>query len=101
MLLKWQYNLLVGLGILALVLVAGNGLMFSQNRTLQASLGQRQQFVQQTAPLQGLYNDIVKTLAQMAVKGNDKDVLNMLAAQGLTVTVNNPDGSTPAAQDSK
>jgi hypothetical protein len=30
----------------------------------------------------------VKALAEMAVKGNDKQVLDILAAQGLSVTVN-------------
>jgi hypothetical protein len=90
MLSKWQYTLLAGLGALALLLVLANGLLFMQNRATQARLNQRQQFVQQTVPLEGLYNDIVKTLAQRAVRGNDRQVLNMLASQGLTVTVNNP-----------
>lgn len=90
MLSKWQYTLLAALGALALLLVLANGLLFTQNRATQARLNQRQQFVQQTVPLEGLYNDIVKTLAQRAVKGNDRQVLNMLASQGLTVTVNNP-----------
>ena len=90
MLSKWQYTVLAGFGALALLLAVGNGLLFTQNRAAQARLNQRQQFVQQTVPLEGLYNDIVKTLAQMAVKGNDRQVLNMLASQGLTVTVNGP-----------
>jgi hypothetical protein len=79
-----------------------NGVLFTQNRAEQGSLARRQQFVAQTGPLQGLYNDIVKTLAQMAVKGNDRDVLNMLSSQGLTVTVNAPANAAPAAaQDAK
>jgi hypothetical protein len=92
MLLKWQYDLLVALGALALLLVLANGLLFTQNRSRQGALNQRQQFVQQTVQLEALYNEIVKTLAQMAVKGNDREVLNMLAAQGLTVTVNGAAG---------
>ena len=102
MLSKWQHTLLVGLGALALLLVVANGVLFAQNRSAQATLSQHQAFVQQTVPLEGLYNDIVKTLAQMGVKGNDREVLNMLAAQGLTVTVNAPGaGSTAASPTGK
>lgn len=95
MLNKWQYKLLTALGALALLLAIANAVLFTGNRAAQAELAQRQQFVQQTAPLEGLYRDIVKALAEMAVKGNDKQVLDMLAAQGLSVTVNTPEA--PAA----
>ena len=97
MLDKWQYNLLTALGALALLLAIANAVLFTGNRTAQAELAQRQQFVQQTGPLEGLYRDIVKALAEMAVKGNDKQVLDMLAAQGLSVTVNTPDAPAAAS----
>ncbi len=93
MLSKSQHHLLVGLGALAVLLAVANGVLFTQNRAVQAALNRRQVLVQQTVPLEGLYNEIVKTLAQMGVKGNDRQVLNMLAAQGLTVTVNTPDAT--------
>jgi len=94
MLLKWQFNLLTVLGVAALLLVLANALLFTQNRSAQGALSQRQLFVQQTVPLEGLYRDIVKALAEMAVKGNDRQVLNMLAAQGLSVTVNSPSANS-------
>ena len=97
MLSKWQHNLLVGLGALALLLVIANGVLFTQNRAAQAALNRRQAFVQQTVPLEGLYNEIVKSLAQMAVKDNDRQMLNMLAAQGLTITINAPTAAPAAA----
>ena len=97
MLNKWQYNLLTALGALTLALAITNAVLFTTNRTAQAELAQRQQFVQQTGPLEGLYRDIVKALAEMAVKGNDKQVLDMLTAQGLSVTVNTPDAPAPTA----
>jgi|GEM_PF-527486 len=90
MLSRWQFNLLTALGVIALLLVIANGWLFTQNRSNQLSQNQQQQFIQQTVPLEGMYRDIVKTLAEMAVKGNDRDVLNMLASQGINVTVNNP-----------
>ena len=100
MLSKWQHNLLVGIGALAVLLVIANGVLFTQNRATQASLNRRQAFVQQTVPLEGLYNEIVKSLAQMAVKDNDRQMLNMLAAQGLTITVNAPAAAPVAAAPS-
>ena len=99
MLSKWQFNVLTALGAVALVLVVANGVLFTQNRANQSILNQRQQFIQQTVPLEGLYREIVKALADLAVKANDREVLNMLAAQGISVTVNGPAaapaGSTP------
>ena len=96
MLHKWQFNLLTALGVAALLLVVTNAVLFTQNRGAQVALNQRQQFIQQTVPLEGLYRDIVKALAETAVKGNDRQVLDMLAAQGLSVTVNTP---APAAAE--
>ena len=101
MLLKWQFNLLTTLGVAALLLVLANGLLFTLNRNAQSELSQRQQFIQQTVALEGLYRDIVKALAEMAVKGNDRQVLDMLAAQGLNVTVNSPAASSNEAAPRK
>jgi hypothetical protein len=93
MLSKWQFNVLTALASIAVLLVIADGLLFTQNRSAQGTLNQRQQFIQQTVPLEGLYRDIVKALAEMAVKGNDRQVLDMLAAQGINVTVNAPAAS--------
>ena len=93
MVLKWQFNLLTALSAAALLLVLSNALLFTQNRHAQGTLGQRQQFIQQTVPLEGLYRDIAKALAELAVKGNDRQVLDMLATQGLSVTVNGTSGA--------
>lgn len=97
MLTRWQFNLLTALGAAALVLVVAGAALSAQNRAAQGALVQRQQFIQQTVPLEGLYRDIVKALAEMAVKGNDRQVFDMLSAQGLSVTVN--DNPAPAAGD--
>lgn len=93
MLSKWQHRLLCALGGATLLLVIVNALVFKLNRDAQGTLAQRQQFIQQTVPLEGLYRDIVKSLAEMAFKGNDKQLLDMLTAQGLTFT---PGNAAPA-----
>jgi len=67
------------------------------NRDAQTALGQRQQYVQQTIALESLYRDIVKALAELAVKGNDPQLIAILRAQGLSVTIDGPAGAAPAS----
>jgi hypothetical protein len=100
MLSKWQFHVLNALAVLALALVVANGVLFKQNRSEQSAFNQRQQFIQQTVPLETLYREIVKALADLAVKSNDRAVLDMLGSQGISVTVNTPaPAPAPAAAD--
>jgi hypothetical protein len=85
-----QFSLLVGLGVLALLLAIGNAVVFSGNRDAQVELSARQQYLQQTVGLEALYRDMVKALAELGVKNNDPQLLQMLGAQGINVSVNPP-----------
>jgi glucose uptake protein GlcU len=91
MLKAWQYRVLIALGAVALLLVVANGVLFTQNRSAQAEVNARQQYLQQTVGLESLYRDIVKALAELGAKNNDQQLLQMLAAQGINVSL------TPAA----
>jgi hypothetical protein len=86
MLVRWQHHLLSALGAAALLMVLVNALLFTLNRDAQNALNQRQQYIQQTVPVEALYREIVKSLAEVAVKDKDKPLLDVLAAQGLTIT---------------
>jgi len=97
MLSKWQWGLLTALGLAAIVLVAAHTTLQWQNRAAQAQLAQRQQFVAQTAPLETLYREIVKALADLAVKAGDRQIIDMLTAQGVNITVNAPAAPAPVA----
>jgi hypothetical protein len=90
MLVRWQHHLLSVLAATALLAVVVNVLLFAQVRDAQQALQQRQQFIQQTVPVEALYRDIVKSLAEMAVRDKDKPLLDMLKAQGLTITPGGP-----------
>jgi len=92
-----QSTLLTVFGALALLLGVANATLATLNRSEQARLLQSQQFVQQTVPLETLYREIAKALAELAVKGNDRDLLALLAAQGINVTVNTPPAAAPKA----
>jgi len=98
MLKSWQYTVLNAIGALALLLVLFNAVLFTKNRDLQQQVNARQQYLQQTTALEGLYRDIVKALAELAVSNNDTQLLQMLASQGLNVSVNNaPAPASPPA----
>jgi type VI protein secretion system component VasK len=90
MLKTWQFTVLVLLAGAALLLVIANGVLFTHNRSAQVELSARQQYLQQTVGLESLYRDIVKALAELAVKNNDPQLLQMLAAQGINVSVTPP-----------
>lgn len=98
MLRTWQFSTLVTLAVAALLLAVGNGVLFTQNRVVQTEISARQQYVQQTVGLEGLYRDIVKALAELAVKNNDAQLLQMLSAQGINVSVTPTPASAPSAQ---
>lgn len=90
-----QYHGLVTLGGLAVALVVTNGALFVRNRGLQDDVSARAAMVQQTVPLEALQRDIARSLADLALKSRDRQVLDMLAANGVTVTTNAA-GTAPA-----
>ncbi len=90
MLKTWQYFTLIALGATSLVLVVTNASLFASNRAHQGEINQRQVFLQQTQSLEGLYREMVKGLAELAVRSNDRRVIDALAAQGINVTLNPP-----------
>lgn len=90
MLKTWQYLTLIALGATSLVLAVANAGLFASNRAQQGEINQRQGFLQQTQSLEGLYREMVKGLAELAVRNNDRQVIDALAAQGINVTPNQP-----------
>ena len=96
MLKKTQFILLTGIALLGLVLVVADAVLFTQNRTLQTSFTGRQQFIQQTVQLEGLYQQMVKALAELSAKNKDDQLRSLLNAQGITFTLNQITPSAPA-----
>jgi hypothetical protein len=96
MLTKWQFGVLTALGIAALVLVIADAVLVTRNLDARSTLGQRQQFIQQSMPLEALYRDIVKTLAETGIKSGDRQLLGVLSAQGINVTFQGSGGGSDA-----
>lgn len=96
---RTQYWIVTALALASLVLLAANVYLVRDNRAVQREVAARQQFVQQSVQLEGLYREIVRALAELAARNNDADVRAMLAKHGITYTVKPPATPTtpPAA----
>jgi len=87
---RLQYWAATVLGAVCLLLAVGNITLASMNRSLQGEVSQRQQFVQQSVQLEGLYREIIRALAELGARNNDQDVRALLQKHGITYTVNAP-----------
>jgi hypothetical protein len=73
------------LAVVALVLVVANVLLALGNQSVQADVNERQQFIAQSIQLEQLNRQVVAVLANMAVKGNDEQLKNLLTSSGVGV----------------
>jgi hypothetical protein len=97
MLKTWQYWILTLMALLAAVLVVANAMLFTSNRTAQTEVAGRQDYIQKSIQFEGLYREIVKALADLSIRNQDQDLRNLLAAHGVTVTLQPPAASaTPS-----
>ena len=103
MLKKNEFWILTTLAVAAVALAIVNMVMFSQNRAAQAEVGSRAQYIQQAAQVEPLYREMVKALADLAVRNNDTQLRDMLAKQGITVTATAPQAapSAPPSEPAK
>ena len=101
MLKKWEFWLLTLPALAVAVLVVVNIALFTANRAAQAEVSSRAQFIQQTAQLEPLYREMVKALADLSVRNNDRELRDMLAKQGITVSANPPAAGLPAPEPKK
>lgn len=79
----------VGLWTLCVACVAACAAQITlgrQNLTLRAEVQQRQQFVQQTVPLQTLYQEMARALAELGERGRDEQLRALLREHGISVT---------------
>ena len=97
MLKKWEFWFLTAVGAVTLVLVLINCALFLTNRSTQIDINNRQQFIQQSIQLEGLYREIVKALADLSIKNNDRQIKDMLTSQGITIT-QGAQGAAPGAE---
>ncbi len=88
-----QFWTLSGIALLVLALVLVNISLSRSNARLQQEINERQLYIQQTLQLEGLYRDMVRALAELSVQNKDERLRALLAAQGITVNINEPAAS--------
>jgi predicted Holliday junction resolvase-like endonuclease len=76
------------LAVVALVLVVVNVMLILGNQSVQADVSERQQFITESFQREQLYRQVVAFLANMAMKSNDEQLKNLLAANGVGVAPN-------------
>ena len=81
-----RIGFLTPLAVLVLILVLVNVLLTLGNQSLRLQLAERQQFMNQSIQMEGLYREIVGTLASVAVNRNDAELKSLLTSQGINVS---------------
>jgi predicted small integral membrane protein len=101
---RLQHTILLTLALFALVLVIVNIVLFSSNKAAQMQLSENTQFIQQSQQIEPIYQSIIRTLAEVSTKANDKQLAQLLSVQGITFTVSDapkPDAKLGDKADAK
>jgi hypothetical protein len=75
----------VGLSAAAGALVVGYIILVQENRTVQADVNRRQQFINQSIQLGRVNEALIRALAAAAVSNNDDKLRDLLAENGITI----------------
>ena len=97
----WLYWATVGLSGLALALVVAYMVLVQENRTVQADVNRRQQFINQSVQLSRINEALIRAIASAAVSNKDDKLRNLLAENGITVNASGepvPSTTAPAEQ---
>ena len=89
----WQFWSLNLLALVVLVLVVVNIFLTLDNQNIRAEVNQRQRFINESMQFSRLNNQLIRTLAKTSAQKGDVALRDLLAAQGISFTVN------PAASD--
>lgn len=80
---KLQFWIVTVVAALGLATTAANIALLTHNRSVQAEVSQRQQYVQQSLQLEGLYREIVRALSELAARQNDDTLRALLQKHGV------------------
>jgi len=87
MLSTLQYRVTIFLSLLALTMVLANIALIVTNQGMQQKLSANNQFIQQSAQLEPIYQTLIRDLANAAANGNTQ-IGTLLSSQGITLTAN-------------
>jgi hypothetical protein len=80
-----RISFLTPLAVLVLIFVLVNVVLTIGNQSLRVQLAERQQFITQSMQMEGLYREIIQTVASVAVKTKDEQLMSLLASVGIDV----------------
>jgi len=98
---RWQFWITTVVALVVAIAAGYDMVLFGQNRATQADLAQRSQYVQQSLQLEGLYRELVRALADLSVRNQDKALGDLLSAQGITINAPTAAPTAPAADAKK
>ena len=81
----WLYWMTVGLAAAAGALVIAYIILVQDNRTVQAEVNRRQQFINQSIQLGRINEALIRALAATAVSNKDDKLRDLLADNGITI----------------
>jgi hypothetical protein len=90
----WIYRVVVALSGITLMLVIVYLVVGEQNRTVQAKINERQQFINQSLEFARINQALVRAMATVASNDKDDKLRALLAQNGITI---NPKTGAPAA----
>lgn len=97
MLKRSQFWILSAIGAACVAFTVINMLLFAGNQALQRQVNLRTQYIQQSVPLESLYQQIVRALADLSVRDKDAQLRGILARQGIKINVRPPAVASGAA----
>jgi hypothetical protein len=81
----WLYRLLVALSGITLLLVVAYIVLNQDNRSIQAEINRRQQFINQSIQLGRVNDALIRALATTAVSDKDEKLRDLLAQNGISI----------------
>lgn len=95
-----RYWMLTAMAAVSLLLVLFNIVLQAGNRSLQAEISERNLYIQQSTQLEGIYQPLLRTLAELSVRHQDAELSALLAEQGIRISVNQAATQSAGAQNS-
>ncbi|MBK7062897.1 MAG: hypothetical protein IPH51_21645 [Rubrivivax sp.] len=95
---RFQHGLLTLLGVLALAASAASITLTVLNAGLRRDVGAHQQYLQQSLQLEGLYREMVRSLAELSARSNDDALRTLLQRHGISYNLNPGSTSAPPAR---
>jgi|SRR5271170_618984 len=81
----WVYRVILALSGITLVLVVVYLYLAQENRSVQAEVNQREQFINQSIEFNRINNALIQAIAKGAVNGKDDKLRSLLAQNGITI----------------